>query len=116
MPHERVRLRSRRPNVTSTVVWPANGSNAIHVTLGFDDKGNVREVFARAKRPESEIDLVVDDAAVLISLALQFGATLGQVTHSLGRLPDGGPASVVALVADVALKTEAELRGPQLVK
>ena len=110
----RERLPSRRPNITATAAWPLDGDNAIHVTLGIDVAGNVREVFARARRPESEIDLVADDAAVLVSLLLRHGASLKEITHSLGRLPDGRPSSVVALVADVALKLETELRGPQL--
>lgn len=108
----RKRLPTRRPNLTATAEWR---DNAVHVTVGLDASGAVREVFARAQRSESEIDLVVDDVGVLLSLALQNDVTLAEVTHSMGRLPDGRPASVVALVADVALRVEAELRGPVLV-
>jgi hypothetical protein len=107
----RSRLPNRRASLTATAAWPTNGSNFVHVSVGFAPDGAIAEVFARAARPESGIDLVADDAGVLVSLLLQHGVRLRDITHSLGRLPDGNPASVVALVADTALKIEREFAG-----
>lgn len=111
----RDRLPGRRPSVTATAPWPPGGDNSVHVSPGFDRLGRVKEIFARAARPDTDLDHAADDAAVMASLALQLGATLGEIAHSLGRAPGGAPSSLVGFVVDVALRLERELLGPALV-
>jgi hypothetical protein len=113
MPRER--LPNRRPNVTVTAAWPLDDGVPLHITLGFDHAGEPKEIFARARKPETHVDCIADDGAVLVSMLLQHGATLAEIAHSLGRSRDGRPTSVVGAIVDIARKVEAEIQGPQLV-
>jgi hypothetical protein len=98
-----------------TGAWPLNDGVPLHVSVGFGSDGKPREIFARAKRPETDLDCVADDGAVLASMLLQHGASLEEIAHSLGRSSEGRPTSVVGAIVDVARKIEAELR-PHLVE
>lgn len=106
----RQRLPNRRPSVTVTSTWPAHSGTPLHIAVGFDKNGAPSEIFGRAKRPESDLDNVVDDSAVLISLLLQHGATLKDISHSLGKARDGNPTSVIGAIVDIAREVEAELQ------
>ena len=82
---DRARLPHRRPNVSGQVRW--NGIE-IAVTVGYDPvTGEAREVFASGSRFGSDLQAVIDDACVVISLALQFGARPADLSRSLGTIP-----------------------------
>lgn len=79
-----------------------HGGQRFAVTVGFDGSGQLREVFAGSQRVGAQIDHILADACVVISLALQFGASPSDLERSLGRVPalgiDGGPATAPASV------------------
>lgn len=108
----RNRLPNRRNAHTVTRRWPLGSDSKLHVAIGPDASGRTREVFARAQRPDSDLDTVCDDAGVLLSLLLQHDVTLGEIAHSIGRTSDGRPASVIGLLVDVAGEIERELAEP----
>jgi len=99
----RERLPDRRPAVTGEVVW---SGHRIAVSAGFLADGRVGEVFASGARYGSDLQRLLDDACVVISLALQHGARPADLGRSLGRLPVPGseeahePASVLGAVVD----------------
>jgi ribonucleoside-diphosphate reductase alpha chain len=100
----RATLPHRRPNTTRTL--ELNG-HRIHLTIGFDPLDRPREMFARLEKPGSDLDLLLDDIGVLVSVALQHGATPADLAHSMGRLSTGERASILghlidALAAEVA--------------
>jgi hypothetical protein len=64
----------------------------------------VLEIFARAGRPDSDLDTVVDDVAVLLSRALQYGDDLKSIARGIGRVPLGAPSSVAGAIVDAALQ------------
>jgi hypothetical protein len=89
----RLRLPSRRPGITDRVTMQVSGSPAeyrAHVTVNFDPAtGRPAEIFARATgRTTTFIDTLLDDIAVLISLALQHGASPEDLQKSMSRAPD----------------------------
>lgn len=94
-------LRARLPNrrVAETVSIVHDGQRFI-VTVGFDTADRPREVFARAEKPDSAIDLLADDLGVLVSLLLQHGIPVSAIRHSIGRL-QGQPASLVGRIVDL---------------
>jgi hypothetical protein len=102
----REKLPHRRPSVSCTVVWR---DQRLHVTIGFAPDGRVLEVFARSGRPASDVDALVDDAAVLASRLLQHGDRLADIARGLGRLPGGEPASLIGVIVDAALAMEREI-------
>lgn len=97
----------RRPSVTRKVVLPtAGGEHRFHVTLGRDPSdGRIVEAFyADGQKTGTELRASIEDACVLISLLLQRGVTLDEVSHSLGTVPilgEAAPASPVGAIVAV---------------
>lgn len=106
MPRER--LADRRPAVTVGVCWHGH---VFSVTVGYAPDGRVREVFASGPRTGSDMQRMIDDACVVISLALQFGALPGDLRRSLGSVPDpaAGMAEAPASVIGAILRAMSDL-------
>lgn len=96
----RRRLPNRRPCETVEIV---HDGAAYAVSLGFDEIGRVREVFAGSgAKAGSHMDGVLSDACVLMSLALQHGVEPAALPASLGRVIETGErVSVIGAVADL---------------
>ena len=62
--------------------------------------GAVGEVFLDATKQSSMLDAFAADAAILLSLLLQHGASPADVGHALRRSPNGAPASLIGAVVD----------------
>jgi hypothetical protein len=107
----RERLPDRRPSETRAVAWRGG---ALAVTAGFDPAtGAVREVFASGYRFGSDLQATIDDACVIVSIALQHGARPAELRRSLGTVPalgDAGPgeepASVLGAIVGALLAFE----------
>lgn len=110
----RERLPPRRPSQTVVAEWHGH---ALAVTGGFDPRsGRLAEAFASGPRFGSDLQALVDDACVVISLALQHGATVPELSRSIGTVPawgEGGPverpASVVGAILEALRQMEADL-------
>ena len=95
----RERLPNRREQITDGIRWPVEGGRRIHVSAGFSEDVRILETFLRGGgRTGSEVDFLMDDAAVLISRLLQRGDRLEGLARGLGRLSTGEPASVIGAV------------------
>jgi hypothetical protein len=72
------------------------------VTLGYyDDFKTVGEVFIAANRtPGSSLDATARDAAILISLGLQYGVPIDVIKGALTREPNGDASSIAGRVVD----------------
>ena len=97
----RERLPSRRPSLTETIEWQGR---PIALSVGFSPDGRPLELFARAGKPDSDLDCVVDDIAVALSRLLQHGDQLAAIAGGVGRLPSGEPSSVAGAIIDAALR------------
>lgn len=90
---------------------PMAGESSLFLTIGFDpDTGRPSEVFyAEGFRSGSDLEFLVVDACIVISVALQSGIPAKDLSKSLSRreLPDGSftHASILALI----LKTVEEV-------
>jgi hypothetical protein len=73
---------------------------------GFYPDGRVAEIFLSSHKPGSPIEAIARDAAVTVSLALQFGAGIETIRQALTRDHDGGPATLLSAALD-ALAGEA---------
>ena len=96
---ERRALPQRRHSETMTFVfWGQPWS----VTFGFyEDHKTVGEVFiAAAKSPGSDLDATARDAAILISLGLQYGIPIEVIKGALTREPNGDASSIAGRVVD----------------
>ncbi len=94
----RIRLPNRRPNETADLLFEGQ---RYHVTVGFAQDGQPREVFCHGAKVGSNMDLLLDDACVALSLLLQHGIEPRGLTHSMGRLGDGAAASIIGALVDL---------------
>jgi hypothetical protein len=107
----RERLPNRRPSITVDLDW--NG-HAFAITAGYALNGRVHEVFASGLRGGSDMQRLVEDACVMISIALQFGARPGDLRRSLGSVLDPAdetvsrPASVLGVILAAVERLDAE--------
>ena len=69
------------------------------VTVGFDE-GQPREVFVSTHRNTGEMTALARDAAILASLALQYGCPLDVMQAALTREHDGSAAGLAGAVID----------------
>lgn len=71
------------------------------VTIGLYPDGLPGEVFVNAKRtPGSAIDAMTRDAAILLSLCLQYGVPLDTIAGALTRNEDGTPSGILGAICD----------------
>jgi hypothetical protein len=70
-------------------------------SAGFFETGGLAEIFLRAGKTGSQLEITAHDAAVVISLALQFGTPLNAIRKALMRLPDGAAAGPLGRVLDL---------------
>lgn len=97
----RTPLPNRRPNQTIATAWQ---NHHLTITIGYDLNAAPREVFADTAKGGQMAD-TLDDACVLISIALQHGVTPAALAKSLGRTPNlqaegDGPASAIGAILE----------------
>jgi len=93
----RDRLPNRRPNLTEQ--WERDGIS-ITQTTGFKPDGTPGEIFLSADKSNSMIDVLLSDAAIIASLALQHGVPLQQIVHALKRDKFGIASSPIGAAID----------------
>ena len=93
----REQLPNRRLNETQEF-----DRNGIHITMtvGFKSNGDVGEVFFNADRSNSMLDVLMSDAAIIASIAMQTGVTLRQITHAIKRDKFGIASSPIGAALD----------------
>lgn len=70
------------------------------LATGFHPDGRIAEIFLSSHKPGSPIEAIARDAAVTVSIALQFGADLETIRQALTRDHDGGPATLLGAALD----------------
>ena len=64
------------------------------------------EVFLNSAKIDSDHDMAARDAAIMVSVALQYGVPLAELAHALGRDPDGAASSPIGKLLDILLGKE----------
>jgi hypothetical protein len=96
---ERRVLRQRRACVTFNLAF--GGLNRDHtITVGFFDDGTIGEVFINGGKSGEAVEAIARDGAVLLSLALQYGADLQNIKSAITRDGQGNPQSIIGVVVD----------------
>jgi ribonucleoside-diphosphate reductase alpha chain len=93
----RNRLPNSRP--AETIAFERDGSH-YQMTVGYFPDGRVGEIFLNADRPDSFLDALTSDAAILASIALQYGASLEEIAHALKRDSRGIASSPIGAALD----------------
>jgi ribonucleoside-diphosphate reductase alpha chain len=105
-------VRAVLPNrrVSQTIRFD-NGGHRYYATMGYaslEDRlaGKPMEVFVDAGQPGSALQHVTRDAAVILSLALQYGAPVSVLRDAVTRLDNGAPAGPFGCLLDLLKKEE----------
>ena len=99
----RERLPDRRPNETFDLQFDGV---PYAVTIGYFSDGRPGEVFSHGAKVGSNLDALLNDACVALSILLQSGVEPGQLSHSMGSLGGSrGRASVIGVLADLLAAT-----------
>lgn len=89
-------IRQRLPNRRAAVAFDfQHGELRYRAQVGFFEDGRAGELFLNASKQNSALDAFAADAAILISLLLQRGATVAEIGHALRQTPSGTPASLI---------------------
>jgi hypothetical protein len=70
------------------------------VTLGFYEDGSLGEVFISGGKSGEAVEAIARDGAVLLSLALQYGARIENMASAITRDGQGEPSSIIGAVID----------------
>ena len=70
-----------------------HAGHSFTLCAGFYPDGRLGEVFLNAHKTTGQIEAIARDAAIILSLALQFGADLETICGALTKDHDGGPAA-----------------------
>lgn len=70
-------------------------------SLGFFADGALAEVFLQAGKPGSAVETAARDAAITLSLGLQYGVPITAIRKALTRLPDNSAAGPLGRVLDI---------------
>jgi ribonucleoside-diphosphate reductase alpha chain len=94
-------LRRRLPQRRGAIaVELDHAGHRFRMQIGCFPDGALGEIFLDASKQNSALDAFAADAAILVSLLLQHGATPVEIGHALRRAPDGTAASLVGAVID----------------
>jgi hypothetical protein len=96
----RNRLPSRRKS--QNIAFERDGAR-FEMTAGYYPDDRPGEVFLNADRANSLLDFLMSDAAILASIALQYGAPLDELKHALKRDSRGMAASPIGAALDLIL-------------
>jgi hypothetical protein len=94
-------VRDRPPNRRAALStnWSRDGAR-FAMTAGSYEDGRPCEVFLSADRANSLLDFLMSDAAILASLALQYGAPLDEIRAAMKRDVRGLAASPIGEALD----------------
>jgi hypothetical protein len=94
----RNRLPNRRGAISTSF---ARDGACFEMTAGFYPDGRAGEIFLNADRANSLLDFLMSDAAILASIALQYGAPLDELRHALKRNSAGEASSPIGTALDM---------------
>lgn len=74
-----------------------------HASIRYTNPTSVNpvEIFLNCAKVDSSADLAARDAAIIASVALQYGVPLSALSHALGRNQDGSASSPIGALLDI---------------
>ena len=92
-------LPQRRASVNFDIEFGGIG-RAYQITVGFYSDGSIGEVFIDGGKSGQDAEAIARDGAILLSLALQYGADLANIKSALTRSEQANPSSIIGAVVD----------------
>lgn len=106
----RITLPSRRPSSESVLSFPINGNmTEFAVTYGFNSRARVVEVFCKPFKLNTDMQLILRQTSMAISVALQHGAWMAELEHVLGEDDlEIAPRSIIGLIVRAGANLDRE--------
>src|SRR5262249_53250583 len=79
-------------------VWHAG--QRYHVSIGRFRDGSIAELFCTGPKSGSDLEAVVRDSAIILSIAAQFGVPIDVFHHTITRNQDGSASSIIGAVLE----------------
>jgi hypothetical protein len=92
-------LPARRRSESFPVTIPGLNRQIV-LTVGYYKDGRVGEVFVADVKAGSTADAASRDAAVILSIAMQYGVPLDVIQKAITREEDGSASSVLGVLID----------------
>jgi len=113
MTRDRLPARRLAETIGFDHITPTLATMPLVATLGFYEDGRIGEVFLYARKDGTDLDTSLKDSAILLSFALQHGATVegmqGAMTRNAKGEPEGAMGRLLDLIArDVMTSAEAQ--------
>ena len=102
-PAPRAPLEARRPADVLEFVHrlPGGSAQRLTATIGRFEDGRIAEIFIDPPKLSNDFANLARDVAVIISIALQHGVSIAELSHSIGRSEDGTPQSIAGSALDL---------------
>jgi len=111
---DRKQMPQRRMSMTFDFIheWEKGQPFQYRATIGYYDDGTMGEIFLNSSRRHgTALDANARDAAIFVSIALQYGAPLNVLRKALARDAQGYPASPVGMALDEIVKHNLQTYG-----
>ena len=97
-----VLARDRLPNrrACETIAFEHGGA-AFTLSIGTYPDGRPGEVFVNSTHANSALDALASDAAIAVSIALQFGADVATIRGAMKRTTQGEASSPIGAALDL---------------
>ena len=86
-------LPQRRASVNFDMEFGGIG-RSYQITVGFHSDGCIGEVFVNGGKSGQDAEAIARDGAILLALALQYGAALANIKSAITRDEQGNPSSI----------------------
>ncbi|MGY2987667.1 TSCPD domain-containing protein [Bradyrhizobium sp. USDA 4508] len=77
------------------------------VTTGYFESDELGEIFIVGGKSGQAIEAIARDAAVVVSMLLQYGCPLERIRHAITRDSQGCPSSILGAVVDRLMEAPA---------
>jgi hypothetical protein len=100
-------VRERLPNRRAAETFDVEAVGMRYrATIGRYDDGRLAEIFLVNHKAGSQAGIMASDAAVVASIALQYGVPLDVIRGALMRDPRGKPSGPLGVVLDLIAEEE----------
>lgn len=106
---DRARLQNRRGSDTMefrTYARPGANSISYTATVSRFPDGRLAEAFLRCGKAGTDVSIQAQEAAIVLSFALQYGAPAETIRSALPRTADGDPEGALGMLLDILAKEE----------
>lgn len=101
MTRSRLPQRRRAETVEFDHITPTLATMPLVATLGYYEDDRIGEVFLYSGKVGTDLDVSLKDAAILLSFALQHGATIDAMRAAMTRNARGEPEGAMGRLLDL---------------